>query len=56
MKMAYLILDEFPVHLTSKVGQAFVDLNTEIEVIPEGQQALKALLLVSVQNMDGESY
>jgi transposase-like protein len=35
-RLTYLLMDEFAVHLTASVEQAFVSLNTEVEIIPGG--------------------
>jgi DDE superfamily endonuclease len=48
MELAYQLLDEFPVHLTSKVGTVFVELNTEIEVIPGGYTSKLQVLDVGI--------
>jgi DDE superfamily endonuclease len=35
-RMTYLLLDECQSHMTSAVGRAFAECNTEIDIIPGG--------------------
>jgi DDE superfamily endonuclease len=47
-RLTYLLIDECPVHLTSRVQEAFVKLNTEVDLIPPGYTALLQVMDVGL--------